>query len=81
MLFLCEVQTENTDETPQVLDSALVSDIDCVNISLRELRIKALQHLKSGSDFLQVPHGQTPSNSYTDVDLSLLFIQHCFHWI
>ena len=61
-------------KAPQNLDkdiysSVIVSDVDGKEVSSIEMASTALQHLKAGGKFVQMPHGVIPSNDYQDYNL------------
>ena len=54
--------------------SVIVSNLDGKEISSKEMTSAALDHLQSGEEFIQMPHGSIPLNDYKDHNLfSLLY--------
>ncbi len=44
--------------------STVVMDLNCSNVSSKDLASAALRHLHDGGSFLQMPHGKDPCNEY-----------------
>lgn len=49
-------------------DSAIVSDLQGREVTPHMMSMHALQHLKSGGGFVQIPHDSDPTNTYDDHD-------------
>ncbi len=47
-----------------VFHNAVVTDLNCSNVSSKDLASAALRHLHGGGGFLQMPHGKDPCNEY-----------------
>ncbi len=56
------------DDTVDVFRSAIVSDLEGRDVTRKEMSAAALNHLKKGGGFVQIPHGPSPSDEY-DPDL------------
>lgn len=50
-------------------EKAVVADLDMTKLSSAEMCLAALKHLKSGGEFVQIPHGSQPCNEYEDFNL------------
>ena len=46
------------------------------DISANELTAAAMKHLKSGKDYIAIPHDSTPCNEYDDEHLFPLLYSH-----
>ncbi len=51
-------------QAEDVFHNAVVTDLNCSNVSSKDLASAALRHLHQGGGFLQMPHGKDPCNEY-----------------
>lgn len=63
-----EIRSTLPEGLELAFDSAIVTDLQGKEVTPQQMTMSALQHLKSGGGFLQIPHESEPTNTYEDYD-------------
>lgn len=63
-----EIRSTLPEGLELAFDSAIVTDLEGREVTPQQMSMSALQHLKSGGGFLQIPHDSEPTNTYEDHD-------------
>ncbi len=71
-------QHESDEPLSSFHQNVVVSDIDMNDISCNQLTAAAIKHLKSGKDYIAIPHDSFPVNEYDDENLFPLLYPSLF---